>query len=85
MRHYTRANMLRRVGYMLDLNLILDEIEEIEVSRVRDEVRSLKSEIEHTKDVRYDGINRTVLFISIDKVPVELIERAYQKNIKDIL
>ncbi len=70
---------------MLDLNLILDSIEDIEVSRVRDEVRSLKSEIEHTKDVSYDGINRTVIFISIDKVPVELIERAYQKNIKDIL
>lgn len=70
---------------MLDLNMILDSIEDIEVSRVRDEVRSLKSEIEHTKEVRYDGINRTVIFISIDKVPVELIERAYQKNIKDIL
>lgn len=70
---------------MLDLNSILDSIEGIEVSRVRDEVRSLKNEIEHTNDVRYDGINRTVIFISIDKVPVELIERAYQKKIKDIL
>lgn len=70
---------------MLDLKIVLDSIEEIEVNRVRSEVRSLINEIEHRKDVRYDALSRSVMFISVDKVPAELIERVHQKKIDDIL
>lgn len=70
---------------MLDLNILLDTVEEIEVKRVQSEISDLKNEITHKKDIYYDAKNRIVEFVTIERVPAELIERVYQRSINKIL
>lgn len=70
---------------MLDLNILLDTVEEIEVKRVLSEISDLKNEITHKKDIYYDAKNHIVEFVTIERVPAELIERVYQRSINKIL
>lgn len=70
---------------MLDLNILLDTVEEIEVKRVQSEISHLKNEITRKKDIYYDAKNRIVEFVTIERVPAELIERVYQRSINKIL
>ena len=70
---------------MLDLNKLLDTVEEIEVKRVQSEISDLKKEITHKKDIYYNPKNHIVEFVTIERVPAELIERVYQRSINKIL
>lgn len=70
---------------MLDLNILLDTVEEIEVNRVQSEISDLKNKITHKRDIHYDAKNHIVVFVTIERVPAELIERVYQRSINKIL
>ena len=79
MRYCARPNSIKEV------NILLDTVEEIEVKRVQSEISHLKNEITHKKDIYYDAKNRIVEFVTIERVPAELIERVYQRSINKIL